>query len=418
MAINKKSSSFNKILLIVFGAAFGLVALALGYQAVKDSSDIRSRAATEGDVYKTWEFVESIEGWKAAGQNTLAANSGILSLTVKDSKKVPTLTQTAARVDMPQGKKYIVLYAGLDAGATPRLTPTLKPFVPPAAGTMVTDVAIDDEDQLACTLDAKSCPDGTYVSRMAPNCQFAPCANEKPIGIPKIPTVTPLPGSQAVTLQVYYKLSGQKWVKTPIVYQANLNRKVQRLSIALPDTLPEVGPVNIEKIRIVFSSVKVGQSVLIDRVQLIGARVKNPTPKISEAATPTPGPVKLFTVNVTGNMPKVQMGQSIPLVIDVKEPNGTAGTPSEGFNVQVYLLSMPSMKTISGHNAAFDAATGMWRLTVVPEQAGTHRFQVSAYCAVDDSSCASTYGKARQVTWEYDFEMLGAPKTSPFNPTQ
>lgn len=28
---------------------------------------------------------------------------------------------------------------------------------------------------VACTLDAKMCPDGTYVGRVAPDCEFAAC---------------------------------------------------------------------------------------------------------------------------------------------------------------------------------------------------------------------------------------------------
>ncbi len=27
----------------------------------------------------------------------------------------------------------------------------------------------------ACTLEARQCPDGTYVGRQGPNCEFAPC---------------------------------------------------------------------------------------------------------------------------------------------------------------------------------------------------------------------------------------------------
>lgn len=30
-------------------------------------------------------------------------------------------------------------------------------------------------DAVACTMDAKMCPDGSYVGRVAPNCQFAAC---------------------------------------------------------------------------------------------------------------------------------------------------------------------------------------------------------------------------------------------------
>lgn len=31
------------------------------------------------------------------------------------------------------------------------------------------------ENQAGCTQDAKLCPDGTYVSRTGPNCEFSPC---------------------------------------------------------------------------------------------------------------------------------------------------------------------------------------------------------------------------------------------------
>lgn len=31
------------------------------------------------------------------------------------------------------------------------------------------------EDGVACTLDAKICPDGTAVGRVPPSCEFAPC---------------------------------------------------------------------------------------------------------------------------------------------------------------------------------------------------------------------------------------------------
>ncbi len=29
--------------------------------------------------------------------------------------------------------------------------------------------------QVACTMDAKICPDGSFVGRMPPSCEFAPC---------------------------------------------------------------------------------------------------------------------------------------------------------------------------------------------------------------------------------------------------
>jgi hypothetical protein len=31
-------------------------------------------------------------------------------------------------------------------------------------------------DGVACTMEAKQCPDGSYVGRQGPNCEFAPCS--------------------------------------------------------------------------------------------------------------------------------------------------------------------------------------------------------------------------------------------------
>lgn len=55
---------------------------------------------------------------------------------------------------------------------------------------------------IACTMEAKMCPDGSYVSRTGPNCEFAPCPGgtsggaapvpqppEEPQGVPDLPLV-------------------------------------------------------------------------------------------------------------------------------------------------------------------------------------------------------------------------------------
>lgn len=38
--------------------------------------------------------------------------------------------------------------------------------------------AVRPGEFIACTADAKVCPDGSYVGREGPNCEFAPCPNE------------------------------------------------------------------------------------------------------------------------------------------------------------------------------------------------------------------------------------------------
>jgi hypothetical protein len=43
----------------------------------------------------------------------------------------------------------------------------------------------DDTEVVACTLDVKECPDGTYVSRVAPSCEFAACPPVSDVATPE-----------------------------------------------------------------------------------------------------------------------------------------------------------------------------------------------------------------------------------------
>jgi hypothetical protein len=45
-----------------------------------------------------------------------------------------------------------------------------KPDTPPAP-----PPAADDDNMRMCTQEVKTCPDGSYVGRSGPNCEFAAC---------------------------------------------------------------------------------------------------------------------------------------------------------------------------------------------------------------------------------------------------
>lgn len=52
-----------------------------------------------------------------------------------------------------------------------------------AEGTGATDPGLGESEPVVCTMEARQCPDGSYVGRTGPSCQFAPCpGGEKPIG--------------------------------------------------------------------------------------------------------------------------------------------------------------------------------------------------------------------------------------------
>lgn len=41
--------------------------------------------------------------------------------------------------------------------------------------TSTTTTTVSGEETVACTMDARQCPDGSYVGRTGPQCSFAPC---------------------------------------------------------------------------------------------------------------------------------------------------------------------------------------------------------------------------------------------------
>lgn len=46
---------------------------------------------------------------------------------------------------------------------------------PPIELTPPIDLTPNQNQGIACTMDAKMCPDGSYVGRSGPNCEFAAC---------------------------------------------------------------------------------------------------------------------------------------------------------------------------------------------------------------------------------------------------
>ncbi len=59
------------------------------------------------------------------------------------------------------------------------------------------------EEQVFCTMDAKMCPDGSYVGRVAPNCEFAACpaTSDTPSGMMEDGTTS---ASTSLDVQIGY----------------------------------------------------------------------------------------------------------------------------------------------------------------------------------------------------------------------
>lgn len=74
------------------------------------------------------------------------------------------------------------------------------PSTPPSDGD--TPVESPVEDPVMCPMDAKMCPDGSFVGRTAPSCAFAPCPNEMPTSPEEI-VCTPEQREAEACIEIY-----------------------------------------------------------------------------------------------------------------------------------------------------------------------------------------------------------------------
>lgn len=297
MARRKSSSSINNIFILVFSIAFGLLAIVLGYRAVTNSSDIRSRAEQTVQIYKQWEFTGSdSEGWSAIPPHTSIVRNGSLIVTVSKGNKLPAVRNSTVDAHVPPGLKSIQF--SMAVGSVPTITryptPTICPPAPICTGQLIADsstqtglcplytclptpvtyqesinaevqgVSTITEDSIfsqsvttdgVCPIDVMLCPDGSIVGRSGSTCEFIPC--------PGIPPTTP----RRFTALVYYQLTEKKKYEQPLPVSGVIDGLNQVYSVSLPD----VNATNIAKIRIVFTSgIRVGERIAIDWIHING----------------------------------------------------------------------------------------------------------------------------------------------------
>ena len=63
---------------------------------------------------------------------------------------------------------------------TPTPIATIIPSPTPFETPVATGSATPTPSSVACTMEAKICPDGSSVGRSGPKCEFAPCPTPKP----------------------------------------------------------------------------------------------------------------------------------------------------------------------------------------------------------------------------------------------
>ena len=123
--------------------------------------------------------------------------------------------------------------------------------------------------------------------------------------------------------------------------------------------------------------------------------------------------------DITGNTTAYREGELIKLVIKGVELDGTPGTPSEGFNVQVYTKNIATGEQVwprktGGNpdaNANFDGAYWVFSATEGLKD-GNYEADAAFYCSRDDSTCAKLYGRGAQVNRKVNFSISGITQPS------
>ncbi len=70
-----------------------------------------------------------------------------------------------------------ILINNISARKSPATGTSTKPFL--VSTSTIPDRPFKGLKDVVCTMEAKQCPDGSYVGRTGPNCEFTPCPKSK-----------------------------------------------------------------------------------------------------------------------------------------------------------------------------------------------------------------------------------------------
>ena len=368
MKIKRKGTGNHSIVRIVVFGAVGIIALALGWLALNQNTEGRSKAAFTETVYKIWEFKNTAEGWVGENGTQLGPTPNVL-YAVFANNATASLRNDLVKTALPYGNKYlkVILALGRDdvvrvLGITDNRGNTVDEVSnvssePGTAGGGAGSGIVDtdqgcqgpgclspDEIQNAQPIGwpdpNQSCSPRPSCLDTAPYCRIdepiagwcpptpkttckpvPPCLYTSPYCSLELPPgnwcptptrkPTPQPGVTTFDLTIQYQLTGKTTWET--VVKRGLVSKGSYAEYAV--LLPGINPLSIGKLRLQVSGVSSQSDVIsnyllaIDRIWLTGP-VPKPTPK----PTCTPQPPCLYSPPYCKIDPKLPPGGWCPRV--------------------------------------------------------------------------------------------------------
>ena len=289
-----KMPKLEKFLLLT--AIFsGLSALVIATASVTTSPlSTTGEAQVPAQTVRSWNFTYSKEYWKSYPIWESFVRNGIWNIKIGPATPKPIIFNRQALAKLIYPLKYLTVKLAIVKNTAPP-----NPTLVPATGS--TDALTSVDQQIlklplevsqttatspgtVCTADAMTCPDGSFVSRVPPACQFAPC--------PQTPY-------QTFEFNLYYKkLASSSW-SGPIPLTGKISPNFQEFFFKFPET----GLLTLEALKIEFTKgVSQRDIVKIDSITLKNEKPLLPTAaptnyRITRTPTPfRPSPTKMVCV--------------------------------------------------------------------------------------------------------------------------
>lgn len=180
---------FKKIIIPFLLLILAVILLILLYPSSREGSSIENQVVNEGEEASSSNFIEpditsynheEIEEYFKNNISALSPEEAVLGGTWYVTS-VEFLSDYAANVYYEDGhitRKLFVSFSynessGVIINELKLVSNDLEnkeeyPLI-------IDSITLPEEEMVFCTMDAKMCPDGSYVGRVAPDCEFAPC---------------------------------------------------------------------------------------------------------------------------------------------------------------------------------------------------------------------------------------------------
>lgn len=251
MARQNPHQSFQKILTLVFGVAFGIIALIMVYKAVQDSTENRSKAAEEQVTYKQWEFNgKDTEGWKVPVGTTVSSGYlrlpityqlGLVTTDGTTKQNILAIDNAAVNTVFSVGNKQIKFMIAVGG---PYKETTINANPP------VSTNVVADESKL-----------GSGYGAPAPSVITGITYEEQQKNNVKYPQYT-------MTVSYTTRENTQKYIQIPSV-TGMADGRLREIAITIPNSINEMrmGALNVQ-----FTNVSPGSEVRIDWIRLVGPK--------------------------------------------------------------------------------------------------------------------------------------------------